>query len=157
VDPDEKLHQQLGRGAYQLSTAVGDLEEAMKAAKKLEAKAPAGPMRESLGDVEDSLDNCGFEIADCTEAPPDLPEFKKQLAAQSEHLKKALKAASDALLEFDDAWGVVKSMLDSPPKGLEDDLQDLSDQLENIDDELRGAIQEMGGTPPDAGSSDDSD
>lgn len=155
VDPAEKLHEQVSRGAYQLSTAVGDLEDAMKSAKELEAKAPAGPMRESLGDVEDSLDNCGLEIADFTDPPPDLPEFKNQIAAQTEHLKKAVQAAGDALREFYDAWGVVQSMLETPPRGFEDSLQDLSDQMEDINDELRGAIQDMGGTPPEADSSDD--
>ena len=158
-DPDAKLREQLSRGSFDLTAAIKDLEQVRRDLEAVQSKAPkSGEIRETLETVAEGVDGCGAEIADFTSEPPPMPDFKKQIADQRKRLADGLQAANDALHQLDDVWGEVDGILDSPPPGLTDALEDLSASMEAVSDDLKSAIRRMGGTPDsDSDDSDDSD
>jgi ABC-type transporter Mla subunit MlaD len=151
ADPDQALYDQIQRGSFNLTAAVSDLDTLRRGLKDLEAKVPAGDMKETLEDDVDEIDGVGKDIADFTAEPPPFDVFKKQVSTFRQRLKDALQKTNDALVTFDDAWGDVDSMSDAAPKNLQTQLDDLGVDMENVDDDLKNAIREMGGTPPNPG------
>jgi hypothetical protein len=143
-DPEEKLYEQMRSGAFQLSSALEALQKAVVDARTL-GDSSSGELKDALADIADHLDSSGASIADFTGQPPALEEFRKNFAENDDKRLKAIDKANTALMDANEADGILQSVLEKPEFKTKPELKKISDELGACLESLEGAIKALGG------------
>jgi hypothetical protein len=141
LTPAEKLYEQLHSGIFQINAGLDAIEDAFKAAKA--GPASTVDLKQSLEDIEASIDAAGDSLAEEAAEEPDRYVVAKDLAAADKRRRKLIDLTNDALHDLRDARGIVDSLADDKEVG---PLEDVGVKIDVAMDGLRGALQQLGGT-----------
>lgn len=133
--PEEKLHEQLSSGNFQLMAGLDSIEAALKEAKA--AKVTDAAQKQSLADIQDAIDSAGSGLAEEDEDPPTKEQVAKDMKGFEAKRAKLCDLINDSLHDLRDARGIVDS-LDGP-------LENVGIKIDAALDDLRGALEALGG------------
>jgi hypothetical protein len=124
-------------GIYQINAGLDSIEEALKVAKA--STAASIDIKESLEDVENSIDSAGEYLAEEAAIEPNSQEPADKLEVRR---KKLIDVVNDALHDLRDARGIVDSLAGETETG---PLENVGVAVDAAMDDLRGALDALGG------------
>jgi hypothetical protein len=124
-------------GIYQINAGLDSIEEALKVAKA--STAASIDIKESLEDVENSIDSAGEYLAEEAAIEPNSQEPAEKLEVRR---KKLIDVVNDALHDLRDARGIVDSLAGETETG---PLENVGVAVDAAMDDLRGALDALGG------------
>ena len=147
ADPVVALRSADEQAAFNFEAAGASIESALKAAKKL-APVAGGDAKEALLDVADMLDSAGATLADHTEGPPPISEYRKAENEQASERQHAVADALDALHELRDARGTLDTLAETVPSEHAKSLDAIRGQVDEAVSAVEDAIGRLGGKVP---------
>lgn len=146
-DAAHQLYEKLHAGAYQLDSALDNLQQARTALTNI-VSDQGGETKEALLNVLDMLDSAGETLGQYN-VSPELSEIQKDTAAAEKRRSHAADEAIDALREIREARATLNDMLESgPPKREKEALESAGDAVEEALSAVTDGIKLLGGTPP---------
>ncbi|MBS1716514.1 MAG: hypothetical protein JSS72_02135 [Armatimonadetes bacterium] len=139
----------------QFSQAMDAIEEAMKEAKDLGAKASKKEIKQAFSDAVDQMDSSAASIEDYDVDPPTEEEFKKTAATWDTARKKRCDDCNDALTDAREAMGMLDDLASSLPPSMQNPLEDVTGHLEEAIEALKGALATLGGVDEGDNEADD--
>lgn len=135
--PADKLYEKLRGGVFQIDASLGSIEDALNEAKG--TKASTGDIKQSLEDIEASIDSAGEILAEEAAVKPekngDIPNYEKRRV-------KLVEMVNDALHDLRDARGIVDSLAGENDLG---PLEPVGAKIDVAMEDLRSALKTLGG------------
>lgn len=135
--PADKLYEKLRGGVFQIDASLGSIEDALNEAKA--ANPSTGDIKQSLEDIEASIDSAGEILAEEAAVKPekngDIPSYEKRRV-------KLVEMVNDALHDLRDARGIVDSLAGENDLG---PLEPVGVKIDVAMEDLRSALKTLGG------------
>ena len=127
-------------GIFQINAGLDSIEDAHKEAKA--TPATSVDLKQSLEDIEASIDSAGDGLAEEVVDEPDRNVVAKDLAAADQRRRKLIDLTNDSLHDLRDARGIVDSLATDKEDG---PLESVGVKIDVAMDGLREALRQLGG------------
>src|SRR5436190_21379794 len=108
LTPAERTYEQVYSGLYQIEASLDHIEEARNEAKS--TTAASGDVKQSLEDIQASIDSAGDGLAEDVAVPLDKSQVIANIEVGEKRRKQLCIDVNDALHDLRDARGIVDSL-----------------------------------------------